>query len=105
VITEDGKENAPMDGWYERGCDHGNPIRAAEAFSYAGRGFRVACLSLPSYRRDMGQQHRVKTKRRRRVAYLDRKKAAAKAAPARREPPKTTTKAKPKKQAAALAET
>jgi hypothetical protein len=49
--------------------------------------------------RDMGQQHRVRVKRRRRSAYLDRKKAAAKAAaPVRREPPKP--KAKPKKQPA-----
>jgi len=47
----------------------------------------------------MGQQHRVRVKRRRRSAYLDRKKAAAKAAtPVRRETPKT--KAKPKKQPA-----
>jgi hypothetical protein len=45
----------------------------------------------------MGQQHRVRTKRRRRAAYLERKKAAAKAAPVRREMPKTT-KAKAKKQ-------
>jgi hypothetical protein len=50
----------------------------------------------------MGQQHRVKVKRRRRLAYLDRKKAAAKVAPVRREAPKP--KAKPKKQAAASAE-
>jgi hypothetical protein len=48
----------------------------------------------------MGQQHRVRTKRRRRAAYLERKKTAAKAAPIRREMPKAT-KAKPKKQAAA----
>jgi hypothetical protein len=48
----------------------------------------------------MGQQHRVRTKRRRRAAYLERKKATAKAAPVRREMPKPT-KAKPKKQAAA----
>jgi len=48
----------------------------------------------------MGQQHRVRVKRRRRAAYLDRKKSAAKTAPVRREPPKAT-KAKPKKQAAA----
>jgi hypothetical protein len=53
----------------------------------------------------MGQQHRVRTKRRRRAAYLDRKKATAKAAPVRREPPKPAPKAKPKKQAAAPAET
>jgi hypothetical protein len=53
--------------------------------------------------RVMGQQHRVRVKRKRRSAYLDRKKAAAKAAPIRREAPKT--KAKPKKQAAAPSET
>jgi hypothetical protein len=47
----------------------------------------------------MGQQHRVRVKRRRRAAYLDRKKAAAKSAPVRREAPKPS-KAKPKKQAA-----
>ena len=52
----------------------------------------------------MGQQHRVRVKRRRRSAYLDRKKAAAKAVPARREAP-AKTKAKPKKQAPPAAET
>jgi hypothetical protein len=51
----------------------------------------------------MGQQHRVRVKRRRRIAYLDRKKVAAKAAPVRREAPKT--KAKPKKQVASTPET
>jgi hypothetical protein len=50
----------------------------------------------------MGQQHRVRTKRRRRAAYLERKKVAAKTAPVRREMPKAT-KPKPKKQAAAAA--
>jgi hypothetical protein len=50
----------------------------------------------------MGQQHRVRVKRRRRSAYLDRKKAAAKAVPARREPPKAKTR--PKKQAATATE-
>jgi len=50
----------------------------------------------------MGQQHRVRTKRRRRAAYLDRKKATAKAAPVRREVAKPT-KARAKKQAAAPA--
>lgn len=49
----------------------------------------------------MGQQHRVRAKRRRRLAYLDRRKATAKATPVRREAPKA--KAKPKKQAAAAA--
>ena len=51
----------------------------------------------------MGQQHRVRVKRRRRVAYRDRKKVAAKAAPIRREAPKT--KAKPKKQVVSTPET
>ncbi|HKP02079.1 MAG TPA: hypothetical protein VJU77_01845 [Chthoniobacterales bacterium] len=46
----------------------------------------------------MGQQHRKRVKRRRRVAYLERKKAATKVAPVRREPAKKKTK--PKKQAA-----
>jgi hypothetical protein len=52
----------------------------------------------------MGQQHRVRTKRRRRAAYLERKKAAAKAAPVRREVAKAT-KVKPKKQDSTPAET
>jgi hypothetical protein len=51
----------------------------------------------------MGQQHRVRVKRRRRVTYLDRKKAAVKAAPVRREAPKP--KAKSKKQPASAPET
>jgi hypothetical protein len=51
----------------------------------------------------MGQQHRVRVKRRRRIAYLDRKKVAAKAAPVRREAPKV--KAKPKKPVASAPET
>lgn len=62
-------------------------------FSFALRAFRFHPIE-----RVMGQQHRVRVKRRRRSAYLDRKKVAAKAAPIRREVPKT--KAKPKKQAA-----
>jgi hypothetical protein len=45
----------------------------------------------------MGQQHRVRTKRKRRLAYLQRKKASVRTA--RRETPKTKTK----KQAAAAA--
>jgi hypothetical protein len=48
----------------------------------------------------MGQQHRVRVKRRRRAAYLERKKVAAKGAAPRRELPKTA-KPKAKKQAAA----
>jgi hypothetical protein len=51
----------------------------------------------------MGQQHRVRTKRRRRVAYLERKKAAAKVAPVRREVTKAPAKAKAKKQPAPAA--
>jgi len=52
----------------------------------------------------MGQQHRVRVKRRRRSAYLDRKKAAAKAAaPARREITKPRPKTK-KQPATAAAE-
>ena len=71
-------------------------------------GVRTSYFALrrPVFRpieRVMGQQHRVRVKRRRRVAYLDRKKVAAKAAPIRREAPKT--KAKPKKQAAPTPET
>jgi hypothetical protein len=61
-------------------------------------------LRRPGFRpieRVMGQQHRVRVKRQRRVAYLDRKKAAAKAVPVRREAPKP--KAKAKKQAAPAA--
>ena len=46
----------------------------------------------------MGQQLRVRVKRRRRGAYLDRKKLAAKAAPMRRETP-PPVKAKPRKKA------
>jgi hypothetical protein len=52
----------------------------------------------------MGQQHRVRVKRRRRSAYLDRKKVAAKAAPVRKEAPKTKAKT-PKKQVAPAPET
>jgi hypothetical protein len=51
----------------------------------------------------MGQQHRVRTKRRRRIAYLERRKTAAKAAPVRRETAKPT-KGKAKKQTAAASD-
>jgi len=51
----------------------------------------------------MGQQHRVRVKRRRRAAYLERKKTAAKAAPVRREVTKPA-KAKSKKPATAAAD-
>jgi len=49
----------------------------------------------------MGQQHRVRVKRRRRAAYLERKKVATKTAAPRRELPKPTAKTKTKKPAAA----
>jgi hypothetical protein len=52
----------------------------------------------------MGQQHRVRVKRRRRAAYLERKKTAAKAVTPRRELPKPTAKAKSKKPVAAPAD-
>jgi hypothetical protein len=60
---------------------------AATLFALRRPGFRPI-------ERVMGQQHRVRVKRRRRVAYLDRKKAAAKAVPVRREAPKSKPKAK-----------
>jgi hypothetical protein len=62
----------------------------------------LRCRCFHPIERVMGQQHRVRVKRRRRSAYLDRKKVAAKAAPVRREAPKV--KAKPKKQVAPAAE-
>jgi len=65
--------------------------------------FALRRHTLRPIERLMGQQHRVRVKRRRRIAYLDRKKMVAKAAPVRREVAKT--KAKPKKQAAATTET
>ncbi|MDP9003313.1 MAG: hypothetical protein M3N12_00825, partial [Verrucomicrobiota bacterium] len=75
----------------------GNPIRQrSQDFALRGQPFHPI-------ERVMGQQHRVRVKRKRRGAYLDRKKAAAKAAPVRREPPKA--KAKTKKPAAPPAET
>jgi hypothetical protein len=76
--------------------------RIAIAFarwSSASGYFALRRQSFHPIERGMGQQHRVRVKRRRRSAYLDRKKAAAKAAtPVRRETPKA--KAKPKKQPA-----
>ena len=73
------------------------PIRLAAVY------FALRPQSFHPIERGMGQQHRVRVKRRRRSAYLDRKKAAAKAAaPVRRETPKA--KAKPKKQPPAPAE-
>ena len=48
----------------------------------------------------MGQQHRVRTKRKRRRAYLDRKRAASKT-PARTAP-REAPRAKAKKQTAAV---
>jgi hypothetical protein len=74
-----------------------------EASSAGGSYFALRPQAFRPIERVMGQQHRVRVKRRRRAAYLDRKKAAAKAAPVRREAPKT--KAKPKKQVAPTPET
>jgi hypothetical protein len=51
----------------------------------------------------MGQQHRVRVKRQRRAAYLERKKLAAKSAAPRRELAKPV-KPKTKKQAGAATE-
>jgi hypothetical protein len=82
----------------------GNPIRGTQQ-DFRTRSAYFALRGQPFHpiERVMGQQHRVRVKRKRRSAYLERKKAAAKAAPVRREAPKT--KAKPKKQAAPAAET
>ena len=75
-------------------------IAFARAIPLAAVYFALRRHAFHPIERDMGQQHRVRVKRRRRSAYLDRKKAAAKAAaPVRRETPKS--KAKPKKQPAA----
>jgi len=51
---------------------------------------QIACLDLSTYRGGMGQQHRVRTKRKRRRAYLQRKKAALRAS--HREPAKSKAK-------------
>jgi hypothetical protein len=80
---------------------HGNPIRE-EVWRLLY--FALRRSSFHPIERVMGQQHRVKVKRRRRSAYLDRKKVAAKAAPVRKEAPKTKAK-QPKKQVAAAPET
>jgi hypothetical protein len=48
---------------------------------------------LPNYRKNMGQQHRVRTKQKRRKAYLKRKKATRK--PVRREPSKPRIRKEP----------
>lgn len=66
--------------------------------------FALRCYGFHPIERVMGQQHRVRVKRRRRSAYLDRKKVAAKAAPVRKEAPKTKAKT-PKKQVAPAPET
>ena len=54
---------------------------------------QIACLDLSTYRGAMGQQHRVRTKRKRRKAYLQRKKAALHAS--HREPAKSRAKKQP----------
>ncbi len=77
---------------------------AAKAVSAPRLYFALRRSGFHPIERVMGQQHRVRVKRRRRSAYLDRKKVAAKAAPVRREAPKTKAK-QPKKQAAPAPET
>lgn len=58
--------------------------------------FQIAPPALPAYSNGlMGQQHRVKVKRKRRTAYLERKRVAAKA------PRRPAAKARGKKAAAA----
>lgn len=73
----------------------------AAATWFSGRRaalFHVASADVPPYReRFMGQQLRVKTKRRRRAAYLERQKVKAKAATAGA---KSSGAKKAKKQAA-----
>jgi hypothetical protein len=59
-------------------------------FALNETGIQIASLDLSTYRGVMGQQHRVRTKRRRRRAYLQRKKAALHAI--RREPAKPRAK-------------
>ncbi len=54
---------------------------------------QIASLDLSTYRSAMGQQHRVRTKRRRRRAYLQRKKASVRAS--HREPAKPRAKKQP----------
>jgi hypothetical protein len=61
--------------------------------SIIGVSFEIAFLNVSTDKHaPMGQQHRVRTKRKRRKAYLQRKKASFRAT--RREP----AKSKPKKQ-------
>lgn len=76
----------------------------AEAFGSTLLYFALRWYGFHPIERVMGQQHRVRVKRRRRSAYLDRKKVAAKAAPVRKEAPKTKAKT-PKKQVALAPET
>jgi hypothetical protein len=59
---------------------------------------QIALPTLPAYSNSlMGQQHRVRAKRSRRKAYLERKRAASKT----RRRPATKTRAKEKKNTAA----
>lgn len=102
VITKRGRESALMSEDGIKGRER-MAIRIL-FFANSSPEFAFARGRLPPYyKRDMGQQHRVRVKRRRRVAYLERKKAAAKAAPVRREMPKAA-KSKTKKQAPAAEE-
>jgi len=98
VFTEEAGKNPTARTLFSTQLDASMAIRFARSQDFALRGQPFHPIE-----RVMGQQHRVRVKRKRRGAYLDRKKAAAKAAPVRREPPKA--KAKTKKQAAPPAET
>jgi len=62
-------------------------------FALSETRIQIACLDLSTYRGAMGQQHRVRTKRKRRKAYLQRKKAALHAS--HREPAKSRAKKQP----------
>jgi hypothetical protein len=55
----------------------------------------IAFLGFSIDRDSMGQQHRVRVKRKRRVAYLRRKKASLRGAPARPVPAKQQAQKEP----------
>lgn len=101
VVTSNGGCNRSTASFMQTAALVAIPFaRNVGAFAY----FALRRFSFHPIERVMGQQHRVRVKRRRRSAYLDRKKVAAKAAPVRKEPPKTKAK-QPKKQATPAPET
>jgi hypothetical protein len=72
-------------------------FRFIARLSVIGVSIQIAFLNVSTDKHaPMGQQHRVRAKRKRRKAYLQRKRASLRAT--RREPP---AKSKPKKQPAA----